>query len=304
MAELGRPALLRTPSERQLCTRHARLLRRLAPAAALAATGLTYGLHHTALLDDHDVGLALVLLTAGIATAFVFSALAATPEAQLPVVLTLDTDRADVRPARTSDLVFCATLQRETLPHGFFAALGQRFLRAYLATFVTSPYAVAILLTVRDTPLGMVVGVIRPRTHRSWVLAHNGPQLAVLGAAALAARPRLALRFLRTRSIHYARSWRRRRSPAALRPVEQPAVLSHVAVVPGAKGSGFGRELVAAFVEAAREGGSPRVVLATLAGDAGAAGFYRKTGWLESGTSVSFDGQRMVHFSLPLSPEQ
>lgn len=306
MTEPSRAAVMRAARENQLASvRRVRLLRRLAPVAALAATGLIYGLHHTTPLEGHSVGVVLVVVAAaGVGVAIVFAALAASADRQLPVVVTLRPRSAHLRGAEAGDLDFCAALQRETLPHGFFAELGHSFLRAYLGTFVSSPHAVALLLTVDDAPVGMVVGVLRPRAHRQWVLRHRGFRLATIGAAALATRPRLGLRFLHTRVARYARAWRGRRSPAPGSTAAQPAVLSHVAVAPGAEGAGFGRRLVDAFVGAAGAAGASSVVLATLADEAGAAGFYRKLGWHEDRTILDFDGQPMTIFSLSLSPER
>ena len=294
--------MIPTARQRQLVVRRARLLWHLAPIAALAAIGIAYGLHHTTPLDLHDLSVMLLFIAAGVAV--VFAARAAMAERQLPVVVTLQPGSANLRAARIDDLDFCTALHAETLPHGFFAELGQLFLRAYLATFVSSPHAVALVLTVHDSPVGMVVGVLRPHAHRHWVLRHRGFRLAILGATGLATRPWLALRFARTRIAHYRRAWRRRRNPAVTQVAVQPAVLSHIAVAPGAEGAGFGRQLVEAFVEAAREAGSQRVVLATLAGKAGAAGFYRKQGWTESGPTLNFDGQAMIVFSLALRQEE
>jgi GNAT superfamily N-acetyltransferase len=297
--------MIRAARESQLATaRRARLLRRLAPAVALAASGISYGLHHTRPLDGHDLSVVLLFVGAAAVVAMVFAALARTAERQLPVVVTLQPGSAEIRAAGTDDLDFGAALHAETLPHGFFAELGHRFLRAYLATFVASPHAVALILTVHDAPVGTVFGILRPGAHARWVLRHRGPRLALLGGIALAARPRLALRFARTRLTHYRRAWGRRRTSPTAEPAGQPAVLSHVAVAPGAQGAGLGGQLVEAFVEAAREAGSPRVELVTLAGRDGASGFYRRLGWIESGPHTNFDGQPTLIFSLPLRPGQ
>ena len=195
-------------------------------------------------------------------------------------------------------------MHAETLPHGFFVELGHRFLRAYLATFVASPHAAVLLLTMQDAPVGMVAGILRPRSHRRWVLRHRGVRLALLGGLALAARPRLALRFGRTRIARYRRAWSRRSTSQAPEPEGQPAVLSHVAVAPGAQGAGLGTMLVDAFVAAARDAGSPRVVLVTLAGENGAAGFYRRHGWVENGLRCDFDGEPMIELTLSLRTDE
>lgn len=294
--------MIRNVRESQLMVRRARLLWRLAPIAAVAATAMTYGLHHTTPLDGHDLSVMLLFVAAGVAV--VLAARAATAARQLPIVVRLLPGNSNLRAARIDDLDFCTALHAETLPHGFFAELGYSFLRAYLATFVSSPHAVALLLTVQDSPVGMVVGVVRLRAHRYWVLRHRGLRLAVLGATALATRPRLAVRFARTRTVHYFRAWRGRRNPPTGQPTGQVAVLSHIAVAPGAQGAGFGRQLVDAFVDAAREAGAQRVVLATLAGESGAAGFYRKQGWSGSRPNPNFDGQSMIVFSLALRPDE
>lgn len=291
-------------ASQRAAVKRARLLRRLAPLAALGVIGISYGLHHMSPLDGHDLLVTLLMVATATVVALSFAAFARTAEQQLPVVVTLRSGSAGIRAAGTDDLDFCAALHAETLPHGFFAELGHRFLRGYLATFVASPHAVALLLTANDAPVGMVVGIFRPRAHARWVSRHRGIRLALLGGMALATRPRLALRFARTRTARYRRAWSRRSTSPATEPAGQPAVLSHVAIAPGAQGAGLGAQLVDAFVDAAREAGSPRVVLVTLAGESGAAGFYRHQGWFESGLHSSSDGDPLIELTLPLRPEE
>jgi ribosomal protein S18 acetylase RimI-like enzyme len=79
-------------------------------------------------------------------------------------------------------------------------------------------------------------------------------------------------------------------------------VLSHVAVLPGGQGTGVGSLLVSAFLTAAGEAGADRVVLMTMAGERGAASFYHRLGWTETGTRGSFDGSPMVEFSTAINP--
>ena len=284
--------------------RRARLLRRLVPVAALAAAGISYGLHHTTPFNDHGLSVLLLVVAAAAVIAGLPTALARAAERELPVVVTLRPGGGDIRPVEPDDLDFCAALHADRLPHGFFAELGHRFLRAYLATFVASPYGVALLVTTRGAPVGMVVGILRPDRHARWVLRHRGLRLALLGGTALAVRPRLALRFARTRVARYGKAWRRRRTPPTTETSEQPAVLSHVAVAPGAGGAGLGGRLVDAFVDAARGAGCSSVVLSTLAGANGAAGFYRRLGWVEGDTRDDFDRASTILFSLPLSADE
>lgn len=288
---------------RRLSARRSRRLRRAAPVAALGGAAVAYGLHHTGPLSGHRISVALLIVAAATLVAAIPTVLARRAERELPVILTLRADSVDIRAADSGDLDFCAALHAETLPHGFFAQLGHRFLRAYLATFVASPHAAALVATAETSPVGMVVGILRPAAHSRWVLRERGARLALLGGVALVARPRLLLRFVRTRLTRYRRALSRRRAADTAGGPTRPAVLSHVAVAPGAVGLGLGRRLVDAFVDAAANAGCSEVLLVTLAGEDGAAGFYRSLGWVENGSHSDFDGQPVTAFSLPLSSE-
>lgn len=285
--------------------RRARLLRRIAPVAALSAAALPYAVHHGTPLDGHGVSILFVIAAAAAIVVVVQAAFARAVEQQLPSVVSLRPDSVAVRPIVDADLDFCAALHAETLPHGFFAQLGHRFLKAYLATFVASPEAVALLATAAGTRVGMVVGMIRPAAHTRWVMRHHGPRLALRGLLGLASRPGLAILFARTRVPRYRRAWSRRRPTPTAETAEavaqQSAVLAHVAVLPGAQGSGLGSTLVDAFVNAARDAGCREVLLTTLDGPQGAGGFYRRRGWAERGTSLDFDGNTVLAFALPLT---
>ena len=291
--------------EHQLAVvRRSRLLRRVAPVSAVAVAGVAYGLHHTTLLAGHGLGVILVVVSAAATVALAPFAVAQSAERQLPVIITLGRGSSEICAVEKDELDFCAALHAEKLPHGFFAELGHRFLRAYLETFVASPHAVALLVKSHGAPVGMVVGVLRPASHARWVLRRRGLRLALLGGLALATRPRLALRFVRTRLARYRRAFGRRGSLPTTMETGQPAVLSHVAVTPGAEGAHLGTQLVQAFVAAARDAGCSSIVLVTLAGENGAVGFYRRLGWVESSPHRNFDGQPMIAFSLQLSPKQ
>jgi ribosomal protein S18 acetylase RimI-like enzyme len=271
--------------------------------AALAGAAIAYGLHHTAPFSGHRAGVALLVVAAAALVAAIPTLLVHRVERELPVILTLRPDAARLRAANSRDLDFCATLHAEVLPHGFFAQLGHRFLRAYLATFVASPHAVAVVATVNESPVGMVVGILRP-AHSRWVLKHRGVRLALLGAIALCAQPQLLWRFARTRVAYYRRALTAGRAARTTSATAPAAVLSHVAVAPGAAGVGLGKRLVEAFIEEAAHAGCSRVVLVTLASEEGAAGFYRRLGWIETGTHRDFDGNATTEFSLLLPPEQ
>lgn len=212
----------------------------------------------------------------------------------------------ELRPLDLRDLAFTAALHAQALPHGFFADLGPRFLRGYHATFLDSPHAVAFVATLGGHPAGVLVGILDPALHTRWVLRRRGMKLALRGALALAVRPRVALRFLRTRVRRYAHAWlRHRHRPAEQAPTaesSQPAILSHVAVVPAARGTGAGAALVRAFEEAARRS-APRAILTTIDGPDGAGPFYARLGWERTTIRRTHDGLPMEEWTRTLTKD-
>jgi ribosomal protein S18 acetylase RimI-like enzyme len=221
-----------------------------------------------------------------------------------------------VRAATRRDLRTMARLHRTHLPGGFFARLGRGFLRAYHATFLASPLAVALVVTdpAGTSPAGFLVGTLRNRAHYRWVLRRAGPTLAVRFAAALGCRPRLAWLFLRTRVGRYLRwlgryplqRWGNRAgaTPASASPPTETgarpvAVLTHVVVDEALRGRGAGRRLVDAFVDAARQAGAAEARLVTDV-DGGAARFYEQLGWAAVEDRSGADGVVVREFVLPL----
>lgn len=271
--------------------------------AGLAAL-LGYGVHHLPVLRGHPTfGVALSLGAAAVAAVGLGRLLGGPRPSSGREIVVAGPDAGQVRPLQRDDLPFCAQLHLDALPHGFFARLGPRFLRAYYASFLESPHAVALLAAVRGHPAGFLVGIVDPPLHRRWVLRHRGGWLAVLGATALAIRPSVAIQFLRTRVARYIRTWRRHRPVDAPVPAGgmAPAVLSHVAVLPGARGSGLGAQLVRSFEQAAGRAGAPRAVLTTLAGAGGASDFYVRRGWRRTHTHTTPEGQHMEEWARDLS---
>lgn len=204
---------------------------------------------------------------------------------------------------------YAARLHARALPHGFFARLGPRFLRAYHETFLASPDAVALLATRGARPVGMLTGTLDTRAHRTWVLEHRRGRLAVAGLLALVVRPAVAWTFLVTRAPRYLRrllgrqrTGRQRtgRPPQAGAVDERVAVLLHVAVERSERSDGAGRALVEAFVGHARGAGAERAVLVTRDGDDSAAGFYEHLGWRHTDTRTDRDGRPVREYSLTL----
>lgn len=188
----------------------------------------------------------------------------------------------DVRvlPLGTSDLAWAAGLHAEHLPSGFFAQLGPRFLRRYLATFLLSPVGVAVRVDVDGAPKGFLVGTSGPG-HSGWALRRCWRTLLPAGVLGLLTHPRLLGVFLRTRTRRYVRAAVRatRPAPASEAPLAvRRAALLHIAVDPRSRGAGAGAALVDAFVAAARTAHCTDARLVTY--DVAAnGGFYARLGW-------------------------
>jgi GNAT superfamily N-acetyltransferase len=211
-----------------------------------------------------------------------------------------------VRSLAAGDLPAAARLHAALLPHGFFPRLGQRFLRAYYRTFMSSPHAIGLVACLADQPVGVLVGSAHNAAHYRWVIQHHGLPLAWLGVMAMIVRPTVAAWFVRTRLRRYAR--RLLRLP--LRPASTErdagsgdpttAVLTHVMVSGHAQGEGIGTALVERFAVAARTAGASRAMLVTFAGQAGASTFYKRLGWEHLEDRRGRDGWQLSVLARPL----
>lgn len=226
----------------------------------------------------------------------------------------------DLTPAETEP---AARLHVQTLPHGLFPALGIGFLARYYASFVDSPYGVALVAAVDERPVGVVAGTLANREHYRWVLRHRGLSLAGSAIRPLAVRPRTAAYVLRTRSGHYARAVARLardhvrgeeaegdapgssgdpgpgQSDAATHR-QPPGVLTHLLVADEARGRGIGSALLNAFVARTAQRGTGELVLVTAAGEEGAGAFYARHGWSHRGDRRDWDGEPVAVYALSL----
>jgi ribosomal protein S18 acetylase RimI-like enzyme len=214
-----------------------------------------------------------------------------------------------VRPLAVADLAVAARLHAALLPHGFFALLGLRYLRAYYGTFLASPHAIGLVAELEGRPAGILVGTSRNAAHYRWVIRHRGLRLACLGASAMLVRPTVAVRFLRTRLRRYgrrvvltvlARACRGGNSAPTDAAPEDTAVLTHVMVADQARGRGAGAALVDRFVAAAKAAGARTATLVTLAGGDGAGSFYKQLGWEHLEDRHGRDGHDLSVFSRRL----
>ena len=258
-----------------------------------SAALLAYSLHHLPPFAGHAVAsiVTAVALTT-LMTVIVASRPALKPRVETPVLVLSPNSELLVRGGDRDDLGFTAALHEEALPHGFFADLGPRFLRAYHRTYLDSPHGRFIVAGLEGHAIGFVAGAVDPTRHRRWLFRHHGLRLVLVGTCALAARPRAGLHFFRTRVQRYAAAWRQHRgrpSPDTSAPPARRAELSHLATSSGARGVGAGGALVRAFATSAKAAGADEVTLTTLRGPEGAGPFYRGRGWIQ-GEDVTFSG--------------
>jgi len=149
-----------------------------------------------------------------------------------------------------ADLAVAARLHAALPPHGFFAFLGLRYLRAYYGTFLASPHAIGLAADLEGQPVGVLVGTSANAAHYHWVIRHRGLRLAILAASAMLLRPAVAAWFLRTRLRRYGRRVlpvvlghaRRGGGPAPTDTAGgDTAVLTHVMVADQARGGATAR---------------------------------------------------------------
>lgn len=202
------------------------------------------------------------------------------------------------------DVVATSEIHARELPHGYFPQLGPRFLAAYHRSFVESPHAVAMVATLDGKVAGFIVGTTRTAAHYRHVIRRHGLRLAVHAIAGLLRNPAAVAHLLRSRLRRYVRAVARyapgrgaSRTGTTRRPDRgSVAVLTHVAVLPAARGHGLGAELVRAFVDELRAADVGEVRLVTIVGEEGAAGFYDRLGWQRIRRRWGAGGHRVVEF--------
>lgn len=209
-----------------------------------------------------------------------------------------------VRAMHACDLDFVTRLHRDEFPSNVVTRLGFALLRAYYASFVASPHAVAYAAEVDGNVVGYLVGIVRLGPHRRRLLTRHVILLAPAAAIGAIARPQLAMTLLKTRLARRRATRRTHEMPVAEHsgaPAEPTiAVLSHVAVARSHRGLGLGAALVGQFEREATATGVDRLCLATTE-ESGAQGFYERRGWVQAARRRTFDDRPICLFELNLS---
>jgi ribosomal protein S18 acetylase RimI-like enzyme len=192
-------------------------------------------------------------------------------------------------------------LHVEHLPVGLFPSLGARFVARWHQAHIDSRHGVALVSydpAADGEVTGFLVGAVDRAAFRVDLLTRHRRELVLHGAGALALRPRVLARFVRTRASAYLRRLRRSGTPDLGR---GPAVadLTAIAVNPQRHRRGAGRALTEEFLRICAHAGAAR---AELVADDAASGFYERTGW-QSGRSVTTRDDRSLRwFSIDLHP--
>lgn len=201
-----------------------------------------------------------------------------------------------LRPMSRDDCRATAALHVQYLGDGLFPRLGPRFVRRWHRTFVDSVDAVGHVAVRPDGEvLGFVAAATDQRAYVTSTLQEARGSLLVRGGLAMAARPRVAAVFLRTRLRSY---WARLRRPVrSAPPGPRTAVVHAIVTSPAARGTGVGRMLLAQVQADVRASSTRCIELVSEDGAHGGADFYRRLGWSEGESFLNRDSRTMVRFS-------
>lgn len=215
-----------------------------------------------------------------------------------------------IREAVPADLDATARAHVRLLPVGLFPSMGTRFLRRWHQTFLCPPHGVAFVVTHPSAPgqgvVGFLLGSTDQAAHTAGVLANRRVLAGLIarGTLAFVRRPRIAVRFVRTRGRAWlARLLRRPRPEPAQHGAARPrsvAVLAAISVEPSARGHGLGAHLVRQFLATAWDRGADAAELVTATRPDGAGRFYQRLGWRPAGERVTRDGTTVCTYLYPL----
>jgi ribosomal protein S18 acetylase RimI-like enzyme len=185
------------------------------------------------------------------------------------------------------DVADVAALHGESLT-GLLARLGPRARRAYYAACATSPFATGFVARSSEGLEGFVLGSANPAELRREVIGRD-PLRFLAGIAAGVLRRPSNLRWLMKIS----------RGPDSGHYDAKVPELIYLAVSPLRRGSGIGRQLVAAFTDAMRTQGHSRFELSVDADNREATRFYKRLGFERVGEYDEF-GTRHVRYAMTL----
>lgn len=197
------------------------------------------------------------------------------------------------RAARQADVPNIVAIHQQAFPGFFLTTLGPRFLTRFYAAMTGSPDALCLVIEREYGIEGFIVGPLHPAGYFRRLLLRQGPGFLRDALPAMLRNPGAVVRRV-FRAVRY-------RGEA---PVAWPgaALVSSVAVAPGAVGSGAAGALVERFCAEAAARGTTHVYLTTDVVDNPAANrFYQKHGFVVESVIVRPDGRAMNRYLRPLA---
>lgn len=179
-----------------------------------------------------------------------------------------------VRPASVSDIGSIAAVHQAAFRSFFLTQLGPAFLRAYYETVLEYPGGILLVAVQEGSVVGFAAGFVDPPGFYT-VLSKKRMRLGLA-----------ALPWLITHPANLARAvWSYRLTQEVSRETDptiaQVAELSSIAVRPDGQGVGAGKQLLAAFVDAAKKSGAAKIMLTTdAAGNDATNRFYVRAGFM------------------------
>lgn len=191
----------------------------------------------------------------------------------------------------------------QAFPAGFYARLGEGFMRRWMRAHILRPASVSLVAHDADDRLvGYLLGTTDDAVYSTGPLALSA-NLAGRGAAALLTRPRLWGDFVRVRARSYAgRAVRSLKARRAASGESGEGELIYICVESQYRQRGGGAALLDAFVGEARRSGTRRLHLVTEEDNGTARRFYDRRGWCTTdGSRTALDGRPLVRMERDLS---
>lgn len=194
-----------------------------------------------------------------------------------------------IRPLIDSDLKAVVTIHLFSFPGFFLSFLGSRFLELFYRSFLEDSAGIGFVATDENgSIIGSIVGPLVPDGYFKRLLKRRWWKFCLASGSALCRRPWIATRLMR--ALWY-------RGDAPEHDQVPRALLSSVAVAPGAQGRGIGQRLVNAWLsEVQRRGGKGAFLTTDAEGNDAVNAFYRRLGWKLDSSFTTAQGRHMNRY--------
>lgn len=208
-----------------------------------------------------------------------------------------------VRPVKPNDLEALVGMHLQQFPEGFYARLGQKFMRTYFSEYFRSPGAIGLVAQESEGTgvIGYLIGTTDEDVHEHFMHRRAAPALTLAGGSALIRRPLLLGNFLRHRALWYTRRYvsgvKHTRRPSSS---PRSGELLYICTKSENRRQGIGAALLRSFVEAAQREQTVRLHLVSEKSNTPAHDFYRHRGWQVISESMTRDERPLVKMELCL----